>query len=67
MNENQPKPDDGIQEQFFDTVNDGIQQLLDILNNIDEKSEEGSREIPFVSCENFKDFWEDVIWEEEET
>jgi len=51
MNENQPKPDDGIQE------------LLDILNNIDEKSEEGSEEIP----EEFKDFWEDVIWEEEET
>lgn len=63
MNENQPKP----QEQFFDTVNDGIQELLDILNNIDEKSEEKSREIPFVSYEKFKDFWEDVIWEEEET
>lgn len=49
MNENQQKPDDGIQE------------LLDILNNIDEKSEEVSEEIP----EEFKDFWEDVIWEEE--
>lgn len=49
-NENQPKPDD-------------IQEILDILSNIDEKSEEASEEIP----EEFKDFWEDVIWEEEET
>ena len=50
MNENQTNPDD-------------IQQILDILSNIDEKSQEASEEIP----EEFKDFWEDVIWDEEET